>query len=549
MGLAVLVFALPTCLMGMTFSLLAALVRERLGSIGQALGINTLGGAVAAPLFAPLLLPQMGAKWTLMAISLGYLSLIWLPPWPPGRVQAGGFRARTNAACLAVVVLILVPVARTNLVLVQPLEGGKVLEYREGVMAAVSVVTDARGDRFLKVNDRFRMGSTANPSNERRLGHIPLLLHAAPRRALFLGLGTGNTLAAATVHSGLRAEAVELLPEIVALQHYFTESTGELLSRDSVTVYVSDARRYVRASRDVYDVIVADLFHPSRDGSGALYTREHFRAVRQRLAEGGLFCQWLPLYQLDDYCLRVIVRTFLDVFPHADGYLSNLDINGPIIGLIGSAQPRTYSSSWLDKRLEDRRLQGDILKAGLTNQLTLLGLSVGSRERLQRFAGDGPLNTDDFPVITFTAPRFVYGRQLAASVNLRHLLDTPGSSTEHITSDPGLGRQLALFVEARDLFLRAEMTRAAGNMRKALDGYIAALNVSRDFDLAYTMVYLHAQGQARTDPNGAAALLQRIIALHPARADGKALLQQIRRAKLIHIQPNEPNRGRGAADE
>ena len=45
--------------------------------------------------------------------------------------------------------------------------------------------------------------------------------------------------------------------------------------------------------------VVADLFHPGRDGAGALYTREHFAAVRELLTEGGLFCQWLPLYQLD----------------------------------------------------------------------------------------------------------------------------------------------------------------------------------------------------------------------------------------------------------
>ena len=48
-----------------------------------------------------------------------------------------------------------------------------------------------------------------------------------------------------------------------------------------------------------YDVIVSDNFHPARSGSAALYTVEHFAAVRERLRRGGVFCQWLPLHQLD----------------------------------------------------------------------------------------------------------------------------------------------------------------------------------------------------------------------------------------------------------
>ena len=67
----------------------------------------------------------------------------------------------------------------------------------------------------------------------------------------------------------------------------------------------------MRASERSYDVIVSDNFHPARSGSGALYTVEHFEAVRARLDAGGVFCQWLPLHQLDLETLRSIVRSFV----------------------------------------------------------------------------------------------------------------------------------------------------------------------------------------------------------------------------------------------
>ena len=95
----------------------------------------------------------------------------------------------------------------------------------------------------------------------------------------------------------------------------------------------ADARRFVRATGERYDVIVADNFHPARSGSGALYTVEHFAAVRARLADGGLFCQWLPLHQLDLETLRSIVRQFLAVYPRGTALLATYSLDTPVLGL------------------------------------------------------------------------------------------------------------------------------------------------------------------------------------------------------------------------
>ena len=76
-------------------------------------------------------------------------------------------------------------------------------------------------------------------------------------------------------------------------------------------------------------MIVADLFHPSRDGAGYLYTVEHFQAVKQRLAPGGVFCQWLPIYQLDMKVLKTIMRSFLDSFSRRLGLYGPLQPDPP----------------------------------------------------------------------------------------------------------------------------------------------------------------------------------------------------------------------------
>src|SRR6185503_15255902 len=119
----------------------------------------------------------------------------------------------------------------------------------------------------------------------------------------------------------------------------------------NLKLHIADARRFVRSSVEQYDVIVADLFHPYRDGAGALYTQEHFAAVRGRLATNGLFCQWLPLHQLDEPTLRVVIQTFLKEFPNAQAWLLRFNVNVPVLGLVGWNGGYHFSTNWIENHL------------------------------------------------------------------------------------------------------------------------------------------------------------------------------------------------------
>jgi spermidine synthase len=89
LGLAYAIFLLPTLLMGATFSHLAQASRDRYG-FGRALGVNTLGAALAPLLFGVLLLPLLGSKIALVLLSLAYLLLVpklgWQQRWMPATV-------------------------------------------------------------------------------------------------------------------------------------------------------------------------------------------------------------------------------------------------------------------------------------------------------------------------------------------------------------------------------------------------------------------------------------------------------------------------------
>ena len=87
---------------------------------------------------------------------------------------------------------------------------------------------------------------------------------------------------------------------------------------------------------------------------------EHFEAVRRRLDAGGLFCQWLPLHQLDLDSLRSIVQSFLAVYPQGWALLASNSLETPVLGLVargdaGASTSRRSTIAWRARRRRDRR--------------------------------------------------------------------------------------------------------------------------------------------------------------------------------------------------
>jgi spermidine synthase len=524
-GVAAAAFLPPTIAMGALFTQLAQLVRDREGNLGTALAVNTLGAALAPILFGPLLIPLVGTRLGFVLIALLYLLVL-----PNIRRRSIGLAALTAAAAVA---LTLSPL---SLRFVKTPPGGELVWHRDGVMAAVSVISNRAGELHLQVNNNFRMGGTASIRSDYREAHIPLLLHPNPKRALFLGLGTGATLSAAGDHPGLVADGVELVPEVIESFPRFEKSAPNLGRNSGLRIHVADARRFVRAAGDSYDVVVADLYHPSVDGSGALYAREHFAAIRARLAEGGLFVQWLPLHQLDLATLRVVVRTFLAEFPNASAYLAQFSVETPLIALIGTNMPMTYPAEWLNRRVKDDALRTKLAAVDLKDEIALFGLYLAGADQLQSFAGSGPVNSDDRQFVAAEAPRAAYAMTETPGARLVALLGELHPKPDDVLrgADADTLHRLAAYWSARDRFLRIGARTLAGNSPRNVIAEVApqlidVVRTSGDFDAAYMPVLSMARRLALSDPPGARRLLEALEQANPARPEARRLLSALPR--------------------
>ncbi|MGJ7486437.1 fused MFS/spermidine synthase [Variovorax sp. LT2P21] len=404
----------PTLVMGALFTHLCIEAQSGGLPLGRALALNTAGAALAPALVGVWLIPALGAPAGLALMVAGYLLLQSPVRWR--RPQTVAIAAVAGAMVLW----------GANLRFVDVPVGGRVLSYDDGVMAAVSVVADADGVARLRINNRAQEGSSASGLVEWRLAQLPLLLHTTPpRQALFLGLGTGFTAAAAAQEPGLQVHAVELLPEVINAAALFAKSPAAPVPRQPLHTVSADARRFVQASDAHYDVIVADLFHPARSGAGALYTVEQFAAVRARLAPGGVFCQWLALHQMDLDTLRSIVAAFLAVYPDAIAVLASNSLDTPVLGLIARPDDPAIDMAAVRARLA-QRAQGagpsPLATARLEDEFAVVGSVLAGPATLARFAQGATANTDDRPVVVHQAPWATYAPPSTPRERLMQLL-------------------------------------------------------------------------------------------------------------------------------
>jgi spermidine synthase len=522
-ALAIVAFLLPTLVMGALFSLLCAQAAGAGVSLGRALGINTLGAAIAPLLFGVLLLPAVGSRRALLAVAAGYLLVQSRHAW------------RIPSQWVATAALAALTLWGPSLVLVDVPEGGRLLRYSEGVMAAVSIVEDADGVARLHINNRQQEGSSATVFADARQALLPILLHPAPRQALFIGLGTGVTAASAAQDPQLQVDAVELLPEVIEASADFRARLWGKSSNPRLHLLAADARRFVRTSPSRYDLVVADNFHPARSGSGALYTVEHFRAVNERLNEGGLFCQWLPLHQLDLYTLRSIVRSFVAVYPHAWAMLATNSLETPVLGLVAQRGDAGFSPTLLRERLARIELPRSPAEFGLDDEFAVLGSFVAGPSALARFAGVAPLNSDDRPVVAYGAPRITYAPDSSPRERLIELVAALELQPDELLAPPtdaAFSARLAAYWAARNHYLLAGRdVKPSADVRRMLtqvrEPLLDVLRMSPDFRPAYDPLLHMAVAMGRTDPAAARDLLQELQHLQPARPEAARILSEL----------------------
>ncbi len=380
-------------LMGYAFPVALALWTraDRAGAPGRAVGrlysANVLGSIAGSLVAGFVLLPRLGSRRALIALGALYLLTAvalfasrrrWLPPL----ALAAAFSAA-------------VPIVPDPFEVTLERRHGRserLFWREEGVQTSVSIHTGAfRG--WLMYLDGLHQASDAPEMVKlhRLIGHLPMVLHPDPRRALVVGLGGGATPGAVSQHAS-DVHVVELSDSVRKGAEFFRHVNYDLLRQPNVTLRVDDGRNFLTLTRDRFDVVTADLIQPVHAGAGHLYSREYFSLVRDVLDDDGLALQWIGLRSDAQY--KLIMRTFLDVFPE-----TTLWLGGQL--MVGARRPLTLTPALVDAKRARAETRTALDEVGLDSFETLLSWYVAGPDELRRFVGDGPVLTDDRPLVEY----------------------------------------------------------------------------------------------------------------------------------------------------
>lgn len=282
---------------------------------------------------------------------------------------------------------------------------GKLVYHRDGIATTVTVERESDGIGVsLKVNGKVDASDIGDMPTQVLSGLLPILVHEDPKDVLVIGYGSGVTPGAvlqAPVEKVYLAEIEEAVYEASNL--HFSHVNNEPPKDPRFTAVIDDGRNFLLLRDDRWDVIISEPSNPWMTGAASLFTEDFFTIAASRLDEGGVFLQWLQLYELSPENIHALIRTFHSVFPNVLVFTPDPFSNDTL--LIGTKTPVTLDKARLDRRFADPRLQKELKRAGVKGPEDFFGLFLLGTKEIPRFVGEGPLNTDDNAMIEYGAPR------------------------------------------------------------------------------------------------------------------------------------------------
>jgi spermidine synthase len=385
----------PTVFWGASFPLALAAAARRGRDAGRVVGgvyaANTVGAIVGALAFSTLVIPLAGsqnAQRLLIAVSsvAALLALSprfrQLPAWRGIALPVAMILAATVLAWRVPKVPSLL-IAYGRQMLVEPTLTDEAMSFRfvgEGMNSSVAVTELPGGVRNFHVSGKVEASSEPQDMRlQRMLGHIPALLHPAPKSVLVVGCGAGVTAGSFVVHPEVEriviCEIEPLIPKVVAT--HFAYENHNVLRDPRVEVVYDDARHYVLTTKEKFDIITSDPIHPWVKGAAALYSKEYFEMCRAHLKPGGLITQWVPLYESTRDVVKSELATFFDVFPGGTVWANDVEGEGYDTVVLGQADGAGASID-VDGmqrrlgRLDHRALAESLNEVGFGSAVSLL---------------------------------------------------------------------------------------------------------------------------------------------------------------------------------
>ena len=424
-GIAMVVLSVPAACIGAVLPLMIRAVSGEGKLLGERVGAlltwNTLG-CVGGTLFTGFyLMPKFGVRnaYGVLALALAVVALV-IALRHQMKLALGG-------AVLAMG-LIFVLFAQDDLGWKNVLSSGvfrmwetkfdphlmparkarvRIVFYEDGPDATVTVdKTDGFYEPVsigMRINGKTE-ASMSDLGTQFLCSHIPMLAKPGAKDVFVLGLASGMTATAPLAYPIERLDVAENCEPVIKASHCFDDWNRNVLQDSRTHLWREDGRTVLKLRPQLYDVIITQPSNPWFVGTGSVFSREYYEVTASRLKPGGIVAQWVQLYETQDEIVELVLRTFGSVFP----YVEIWDSGGGDMLMLGSLQPWQTGPDVFRKGFANERVRLDMEMINIFSPEALMARQLASQQTAFAIAGPGPVQSDRFPVLEYTAPKAFY---------------------------------------------------------------------------------------------------------------------------------------------
>ncbi len=422
-SIAMVVLGGPAALIGAILPLLIRSASEKGVPLGQHVGRlltwNTMGAVGGALLTGFAIMPQLGLRNAFLVLALSLAAAGLFMAWRNQLPRMTG-----SAGCVGAALVAFLFVGNDSWRHVMSsgvfraheteVDGNamrlrqqhvKIHFYEDAPDATVDVEQGdgigASPDLGLRINGKTDASTRGDLCTQLLIGHIPMAANPTAKDVFILGLGSGITGGAILGHPIEHLTIAENCEPVVRAAQYFAPWNRGVLTNPITKVWTEDARTILKLSPTKYDIIITQPSNPWMAGVGSVFSREYYELGARRLKEGGIMAQWFHIYDMHDGIVRLVLRTFGSVFPHVEIWDSG---SGDLI-LLGSMKPWPSDPSVYQRVFERNSARRDFELIGINSPEALWARQLASQQTAFAIAGEGPVQSDLFPILEYEAPR------------------------------------------------------------------------------------------------------------------------------------------------
>ncbi|MDY0016472.1 MAG: hypothetical protein RBS89_01405 [Candidatus Delongbacteria bacterium] len=301
--------------------------------------------------------------------------------------------------------------------------------YRDGFSATIIAQKNRyTGELSISTNGKGDGSSYSDMQTQKLSAHFPAIFHPDPQKVCVIGYGTGTTVGSMAMHPGTEVDAIEIEPAVMEAAEFLNRFNNDPLSRDNVELFITDGRLHLQRNAGKYDIVISEPSNPWIAGVSDLFTVDFYKLASNALTDDGVFGQWIQIYNLNPEALKIALRSFRKVFPKTYLVVLTPENDLMMIGCKGSYIPDLDE---IKRRISKPDIAADIAAdpVNIKTAYELMSRLVMGPDQIKTFAGEGKINTDVLPVLSYIAPLSLFDSS-TKTVNMKNIskFSSPNSS-------------------------------------------------------------------------------------------------------------------------